>query len=131
MKLITNGASGLLTGSQYSIIVVFALIGIAFLAALLLLSRALRPNRPSPGKLSTYECGMEPVGQAWGQIHIHYYIFALLFVLFDVEAAYIFPWALKLGQMKLFAFAEMLVFLAILAVGLAYAWRKGTLEWIE
>ena len=118
-------------GEPYSIIVVFSLIGFAFLAALLVVARLLRPNRPGADKLSTYECGIEPIGQSWGQFHIQYYVFALLFVLFDVESVYLFPWALQLGQMKLFAFVEMLVFLAILAVGLIYAWRKGTLEWLE
>ncbi len=117
--------------SQYSIVVVFFFIGLAFLAALLFLSRLLRPNRPHPAKLTTYECGIPPVGQSWGQFNIRYYIFALLFVLFDVEAAYIFPWALKLGQLKMFAFVEMLIFLVILAFGLVYAWRKGDLEWPE
>jgi len=117
--------------NQYGIVVVFFFVGLVFLAALLFLSRLLRPHRPDPGKLSTYECGIPPVGQSWGQFNIRYYIFALLFVLFAVEAAYIFPWALKLGQLKLFAFVEMLIFLAILAVGLVYAWRKGVLEWLE
>ncbi len=120
-----------MAGADYSVIVVFFLIGFAFLAASLLFSRLVRPSRPGGKKLTTYECGIEPIGQSWGQFHIQYYIFALLFVLFDVETVYIFPWALKLGQMRLFAFGEMLVFLAILAVGLIYAWRKGTLEWSE
>ena len=118
-------------GAQYAIVVISMLIGFAFLAALLVVSRLLRPNRPDDQKLSTYECGMEPIGQSWGQFRVHYYIFALLFVLFDVETVFIFPWALKLGQMKLFAFVEMLVFLAILSIGLIYAWRKGVLEWLE
>jgi NADH-quinone oxidoreductase subunit A len=120
-----------LAGTQYSIVVVFFLIGLAFLAVALILSRLLRPNKPDDEKLSTYECGIKPIGPAVGQFHLHYYIFALIFVLFDVETVYIFPWALKLGQMRLFAFVEMLVFLAILAVGLIYAWRKGTLDWLE
>lgn len=117
--------------NQYAIVAVFFFIGLAFLAALLTFSRLIRPGRPDPEKLSTYECGMKPIGQSWGQFNIRYYIFALLFVLFDVEAAFIYPWAVKLGQLKLFAFVEMLIFLAILAVGLIYAWRKGTLEWLE
>ena len=116
---------------QYAIFVIFAILGLVFLVALLLLSRFLRPSRPSAEKLSTYECGIPPVGESWGQFNIRYYIFALLFILFDVEAAYIFPWALKLGQLKLYAFGEMLIFLAILAVGLIYAWRKGALEWLD
>lgn len=120
-----------MTVSQYTIVAVFFVIGLAFLIAILVISRLIRPSKPHDAKLTTYECGMEPVGEAWGQFNIRYYIFALLFVLFDVEAAFIFPWALKLGELKLFAFVEMLVFLAILAVGLIYAWRKGMLEWLE
>jgi NADH-quinone oxidoreductase subunit A len=120
-----------LAGAPYTIVVVFSLLGLIFLVASLILSRVIRPNRPNPQKLTTYECGIEPVGQSWGQFHVHYYIFALLFVLFDVETVYIFPWALKLGQLRMFAFVEMLVFLAILAVGLIYAWRQGMLEWLE
>jgi NADH-quinone oxidoreductase subunit A len=120
-----------MAGAPYTIIVVFTLLGFVFLAATLIISRLLRPNRPHHEKLTTYECGIEPVGQSWGQFHVHYYIFALLFVLFDVETVYLFPWALKLGQLRMFAFMEMLVFLGILAVGLIYAWRKGVLEWIE
>ena len=115
--------------SQYNILVVFFFIGLAFLAALLFLSRLIRPARPTPTKLSTYECGIPPVGESWGRFNIRYYIFALLFVLFDVEAAFVYPWAVKLGQLKLFALIEMLIFLAILALGLVYAWRKGNLEW--
>ena len=120
-----------MTVNQYAIIAIFFVIGLAFLVAILILSRLIRPSKPDAAKLSTYECGMPPVGESWGQFNIRYYIFALLFVLFDVEAAFIFPWALQLGQLKLFALVEMIIFLAILSLGLIYAWRKGTLEWLE
>ena len=116
---------------QYAIVVVFIVIGLAFLIATLFISRLVRPSSPDASKLSTYECGIEPKGDSWGRFNIRYYIFALLFVLFDVETAFIYPWAVKLGQLKMFAFVEMLIFLVILAVGLIYAWRKGTLEWLD
>lgn len=120
-----------MAGASYTIVVVFSAIGLVFLIACLVISRVLRPNRPTREKLTTYECGIEPVGQSQSQFRVHYYIFALVFVLFDVETVYLFPWALKLGQLRMFAFLEMLVFLAILAVGLIYAWRTGMLEWAE
>jgi NADH-quinone oxidoreductase subunit A len=116
---------------QYNIVAVFFFVGLAFLVLLLLLSWFLSPRRPNPEKLSTYECGNEPVGQSWGQFNIRYYIFALLFVLFDIEAVFIFPWAMQSGKMNLVIFIDMLIFLIILTVGLVYAWRKGTLKWEE
>jgi NADH-quinone oxidoreductase subunit A len=118
---------------QYNIVAVFFFVGLAFLALLLILSWFLSPRRPNPNKLSTYECGNEPVGPSWGQFNIRYYIFALLFVLFDIEVVFVFPWALHLSRTR-FPFAvliDMLVFLVILTVGLVYAWRKGTLTWEE
>lgn len=115
--------------SQYGYVVVFALVGAAFVIATLVVAWALRPSRPSPGKLVPYESGIVPVGDAWGQFNLRYYIFALLFVLFDVEAAYLFPWAVRVGKLGLFAVVEMAIFLAILGFGLGYAWRKGLLRW--
>ena len=91
---------------------------------------ALRPKRPGPIKLSTYECGLETVGETWVQFKVQYYIFALIFVLFDVETVFLYPWAVAYNQLPLFALAEMFIFLAILGAGLAYAWRKGALEWV-
>jgi NADH-quinone oxidoreductase subunit A len=115
--------------NQYAYVVVFALVGAAFVIATLVVAWALRPSRPSREKLVPYESGIVPVGDAWGQFNVRYYIFALLFVLFDVESAYLFPWAVRVGQLGLFAVVEMAIFLAILGFGLGYAWRKGLLRW--
>ncbi|MEZ5171134.1 MAG: NADH-quinone oxidoreductase subunit A [Acidimicrobiia bacterium] len=96
--------------------------------AMLGVGRLIRPTRPQEEKYLTYESGVDPVG-GWGQAHIRYYIFALLFVIFDVEAVFIFPWAINLESLGTFGLVEMLVFIGILAVGLLYAWRKRVLRW--
>lgn len=107
----------------------FTLMGFAFVASTLLFSRLLRPSAPTPDKLETYECGPLPVGDAWQQFNMHYYLFALLFVVFGVEAAFLYPWAVAHRQVGAFALVEMLIFVALLGFGWAYAWRRGALEW--
>jgi len=104
----------------------------AFLVAGLLLgiSALIRPNKPNPEKLLTYESGVDPVGDGWSQSQIRYYVFALLFVIFDVEAVFIFPWATQLERYAGFGLVEMGVFVGILLLGLVYAWRKGVLRWV-
>jgi len=92
-------------------------------------NRVLRPNRPSAGKLTTYESGMDPVGTSWSQTQIRYYVFAFLFVSFDVESVFLFPWAVVFTDFGVAAFWEMVVFIGVLAVGLLYAFRKGVLKW--
>ncbi len=89
----------------------------------------LGPKKPNPIKQSTYECGIEPVGEGWVQFKAQYYIFALVFLVFDVETVFLFPWAVKLSQLGLFAVIEGIVFILILVAGLVYTWRKGMLEW--
>ena len=89
----------------------------------------LGPKKPNPIKQSTYECGIEPVGEGWVQFKAQYYIFALVFLVFDVETVFLFPWAVRLGQLGLFAVVEGIVFILILVAGLVYTWRKGMLEW--
>jgi NADH-quinone oxidoreductase subunit A len=91
----------------------------------------LAPKKPNPVKSSTYECGLETIGDTWVQFRAQYYIYALVFVVFDIEAAFLFPWALAYGLPKvgLWALADLALFLGILAVGLVYAWRKGALRW--
>lgn len=103
----------------------------AFLVAGLLLGLAalLRPVRPTREKLLTYESGVDPVGEGWSQSQIRYYVFALLFVIFDVEAVFIFPWATQLERYGTFGLVEMAVFVGVLVLGLVYAWRKGVLKW--
>ncbi|NOT05325.1 MAG: NAD(P)H-quinone oxidoreductase subunit 3 [Anaerolineales bacterium] len=87
------------------------------------------PKKPNPIKQSTYECGIEPVGEGWVQFKAQYYIFALVFLVFDVETVFLFPWAVRLGQLGMFAVVEGIVFILILVAGLVYTWRKGMLEW--
>ena len=115
--------------SQYLVVAVFAAVGVAFLIALLLFSWLVRPARPNQVKLATYECGNEPIGSPWARFNIRYYLVALLFLLFDVETIYLYPWAVRFRALGLFATIEMFIFIAILAFGLVYAWRKGALEW--
>jgi NAD(P)H-quinone oxidoreductase subunit 3 len=97
---------------------------LAFVAA-----KLLRPKRSGAERRLTYESGMEPIGGAWIQFNIRYYMFALVFVIFDVETVFLYPWAVAFSQLGLLAFIEALIFIAILVVGLVYAWRKGALEW--
>ncbi len=105
--------------------------GIALVLGSLLLGIAalIRPNKPNPSKLIAYESGVDPVGMGWSQSQIRYYVFALLFVIFDVEAVFIFPWAVNLENLGWFGVAEMSIFVVILTLGLVYAWRKGVLRW--
>lgn len=119
----------------YTPIAVFAVIGILFVAMTLTVSALLRPHYPRPEKLTTYECGERPIGQAWSQFNVRYYIFTLVFVIFDVEVVFLFPWAMQLGWFReiglgVFLFFEMLVFILILFLGLIYVWRKGVLKWV-
>ena len=90
-----------------------------------------RSKRPDPDnvKSSTYECGMKTIGSSWVQFNFRYYFYALLFVIFDIEAIFLLPWAVHFKQLKLFGFIEMLIFILILVVGLVYAWRKKVMEW--
>jgi NADH-quinone oxidoreductase subunit A len=109
---------------------VAVLIGAAILmvGAMLGFGRLVRPSRPQPEKYIPYEAGSDPTG-SFGQSNVRYYVFALLFVLFDVEAVFVFPWAVNLERLDWFGLIEMLVFVVILAFGLLYAWRKGVLRW--
>ena len=91
----------------------------------------LRPDAPDPIKLDTYECGVETEGDSWVQFNFRYYLIALLFVVFDVEVVFLLPWAVVFRELGLLAFVEGVVFILILAVGLAYVWRKGDLEWVR
>jgi len=115
---------------DYAIIGIFLLAGTAFVLITLFIARLVRPHRPSPTKLQSYECGETIVGSSWIQYNVGYYIFALIFVIFDVEVVFLFPWAVAFKKLGLFALIEMFIFLAILIFGLAYAWRKGALKWV-
>ena len=108
---------------------IFVGVSVALTGAFLGLSSLLRPTRPTYQKAIAYESGVDPVGEGWSQSQIRYYIFALLFVVFDVEAVFIFPWAVRLESLGSFGLVEMTIFVLILALGLVYAWRKGVLRW--
>ena len=113
------------------IIATFVVLGAVFVAVTLGSSWLLSPKKPSPEKAETYECGVEPVGTPWVQYHAGYYVYALLFVIFDIETVFLYPWALVFGErgVGLFVFSEMVVFVTILVGGLAYAWKEGALRW--
>ena len=113
---------------NYIAVFVFLMAAVAMCVGILALGKMLRPNRPQPEKYIVYESGSDPIG-GFGQSHIRYYIFALLFVLFDVEAVFIFPYALNVEGLGAFGFYAMAVFLVVLLIGLAYDWRKGLLQW--
>ena len=115
---------------DYLTAVIFFAVAMGVVGGILGLGSFVRPTRVQPEKYLNYESGVDPVGYGWSQSQIRYYIFAVLFVLFDVEAVFIFPWAIRLEAYDVFGLVEMLVFIAILALGLLYAWRKGVLRWI-
>jgi NADH-quinone oxidoreductase subunit A len=115
---------------QYVTIGIFALVGVVLVFGTLQLSRLLRPNVPHKEKYTTYESGIDPIGTGWAQANVRYYIFALLFVVFDVEAVFLFPWAIVFERLGTQAFVEMVIFIAILAFALLYAIKKKVLEWL-
>ena len=115
---------------DYLTAVIFFGVAMALVGGILAIGSIIRPTRPQTSKYLNYESGVDPVGFGWSQSQIRYYIFAVLFVLFDVEAVFIFPWATRLEVYDVFGLVEMLIFIVILALGLLYAWRKGVLRWI-
>lgn len=108
----------------------FTIIGIIVPIVPLVFARLVAPRKPNPIKQSTYECGIETVGDSWVQFRSQYYVYALVFLVFDVETVFLFPWALSLKQLPLFVTLEGILFILILVVGLVYTWRKGLLEWL-
>ncbi len=114
---------------DYLTVGAFAGFGVVLVALLLGVSALVRPSNPTATKVLTYECGVDPVGTGWSQTYVRYYIFGLLFVIFDVEAVFIFPWAILLERLGVFGLVEMLLFIFILFLGLIYAIRKGVLRW--
>jgi NADH:ubiquinone oxidoreductase subunit 3 (subunit A) len=117
--------------TQYLFIGLLTVVAIVLAVFPLLLAKLVAPKKPGMSKSSAYECGLESTGDPWVQFKVQYYIYALLFVIFDVEVVFIYPWAViwKAPDLGLVAFVEMAIFLGVLAVGLVYAWRKGVLEW--
>jgi NADH-quinone oxidoreductase subunit A len=117
---------------SYAVVAVLALLGAGLVAGAFAANRALRPTAPTREKLLTYESGVDPVGGGWAQSYVRYYVFAFLYVVFAVDAVFLFPWATVFAApgYGMTTLVEMAVFLAVLAVGLAYAWRKGVLTWV-
>lgn len=107
----------------------FLAAGAVLVVLILALEFLVNPRHPTPAKLSTYECGIVPVGDSWHPFAVRYYIFALLFLIFDVEAVFLFPWALEFRALGAAGFVEVLIFIGVLGIGLLYAWRKGALDW--
>ena len=119
---------------QYGLIAIFVVVSFVVPTSMLVMSWSMsrlgiRPHTPTAVKLETYECGMEAIGGRWSQFNFRYYMFAVLFVVFDVEVVFLYPWAAKFLQLELFALIEMMAFVMILMVAWAYAWRKKDLEW--
>lgn len=115
---------------SYLTVALFAALAVLLAVVALGLGSVLRPSRPSKQKFIAYESGVDPVGDGWAQSQIRYYVFALLFVMFDVEAVFLFPWATRLEAYGVFGLSEMAVFVFVLLMGLVYAWRKGVLRWV-
>jgi NADH-quinone oxidoreductase subunit A len=115
--------------SEYFPILVFLVIAGGIAVAMILASVVLAKQSPNSEKLSPYECGFEPFEDARMRFDVRYYLVAILFIIFDLEVAFLFPWAVSLGDIGVFGFWSMIVFLAVLTVGFAYEWRKGALEW--
>lgn len=115
---------------QYLTIAIFTLAGAAIVFGTIGVSRLLQPRVPHPAKYTTYESGIDPIGQGWAQANVRYYLFALLFVVFDVEAVFLFPWAIVFERLGTAAFVEMVIFIGILALALLYAVKKRVLEWL-
>jgi len=121
---------------HFANVLVFFALAVAFVGGMMLLGKLLRPHNPQPAKLTTYECGEPPTGTAWLNFNIRFYLIALVFVIFDVEIAFLYPVAVVFREWVvrgegLFAFLEVTLFLGILFLGLVYVWAKGDLEWIK
>jgi NADH-quinone oxidoreductase subunit A len=115
--------------SDYLPILVFIVIAVALAAIIVLASMIVARQHPNAEKLSSYECGFEPFADARSKFDVRYYLVAILFIIFDLEVAFLFPWAVALGKIGLYGFWSMIVFLGVLTVGFVYEWQKGALEW--
>ncbi|KPL02461.1 MAG: NADH-quinone oxidoreductase subunit A [candidate division Zixibacteria bacterium SM23_73_2] len=116
---------------DYAFTGLFLIVGVVFVVFVFFLAKLARPKNPNPEKLRNYECGEVPFGSAWVQYNVRYYIYALIFVIFDVEVVFLFPWAVVYKSLGFFAFVEMMIFLAVLIFGLVYVWTKGALKWVR
>lgn len=130
-----------LVSSDFGEVLVYLIGGVIFILGGMLTSKLLRPSRPNEEKLTTYESGEDPISSAWGQFNIQFYIVALIFLLFEVELVFLFPWAIVFSDQQLIqetngvwgwlAFIEMTIFVGVLVLGLVYVWRKGYLDWVK
>ena len=116
---------------DFANVLVFLIVGSLFVGMSLLVSRLVQTVHPTPEKLTNYECGEDPIGTPWVKFNIRFYMVALGFIIFDIETAFLFPWATVFRDLGLMAFVEMMIFVAILLVGLAYIWGKGDIEWVK
>lgn len=114
---------------NYFFLGIFLIVALIFPLLPILLARVVAPKKPSPVKNAIYECGLESKGDSWLQFKVQYYIYALLFLIFDIETVFLYPWALAHNTLGMFAFVEILIFLTVLVIGFLYEWRKGALEW--
>ncbi len=114
---------------SYLPVFVFFCVAVILSSIIVILPKLLAKNKPSKDKLSPYECGFDPFGDARGQFDIRFYLVAILFIIFDIEIAFLIPWAISLGKIGLLGFWSMMVFLSVLTFGLWYEWKKGALEW--
>jgi NADH-quinone oxidoreductase subunit A len=114
---------------SYGVVLAVVIAGALLVAVAFLAARLIAPSHPVHEKLLTYECGIDPVGEGWSQSQIRYYVYGFLFVIFDVESVFLFPWARVFVTLGYTAVVEMAIFIGILGVGLLYAWRKGVLRW--
>jgi NADH-quinone oxidoreductase subunit A len=117
--------------TDFATVLVFMVLGAVTVALMLGISRLFAPRNPSPVKLSTYECGEEPYGSSWVQFNIRFYVIALIFLIFDVEVALLYPWAAVFRELGWLAFVEGFIFIIILLSGLAYLWKEGDLDWVR
>lgn len=116
---------------HYIPVIAFIIVGALIPAGGMILAWVLRVKNPYPEKLTTYECGEEPIGKGQMQFDVQYYIYAILFVVFDVEIVFLYPWAVVFPDIGILAVVEMIIFIAMLVVALVYAWKKGILEWMS
>jgi NADH-quinone oxidoreductase subunit A len=117
--------------TEFGQLLAFIIIAVVFVILGIVSAKILAPNHPTKEKLTTYECGEQPIGSPWIKFNIRFYVIALIFVIFDVEVVFLFPWAVVFQKMGMSAFIEMLIFLLILAVGFVFVWGRGDLEWIR
>ena len=115
---------------SYGVVLAVLIAGVGLVAVAFGAAALIAPHRPLAEKLTTYECGIDPVGEGWAQSQVRYYVFGFLFVIFDVESVFLFPWARVFEGLGYTAVVEMGIFIGILALGLVYAWRKGVLKWV-